>query len=394
MLDAIFSAAFSSAYTAIFEVGSVMAILMLVFGALDFRYGDKIRDLITRKKLDRPELMLGMSFIPVDGTLLFQYATYRRGSIRLGSLLAGIIGIGEEATYLILTYQPVLWLWIVFYKAVAALLSGYGLNRLSRGKTWLSKLHAADEKAGIDTAALEADENFHELPDKFRHKLHHFRYHALGRYFWIFFAVALLIQLSLGIQARIGNESILELKVLHNPLVYWLAMAGLVIILIYRIIIRMTTREFGKIFEHEFEDTGDAVGDLAETCSGVITLIFLLTFAIEGFMLIVGPDRLAQLFHGRGILAVFIGALVGLIPGTGASMAFTTLYFVLSGTDGAMPFAALLACSMSLIGDSQLIGNKQIKISQRLLHLISCGLAMLTGLMAYALNQFFGFGPV
>ena len=97
MIDRLMSIAFASAHTAIFDIGSLMAVLMLVVGVLDYYKGEQLRQLIERRRLDRPELMTALSLIPVDGTLLFQYSAYRRGSIRFGSLLAGIIGNREEA---------------------------------------------------------------------------------------------------------------------------------------------------------------------------------------------------------------------------------------------------------------------------------------------------------
>ena len=383
MLDQLFIQAFASASTAIFDVGSIMAILMLVFGVLDYRFGDHLREIIVSKKLDQPWLMAALALIPVDGTLLFQYSTYRRRTIRPGSLLGGIIGIGEEATYLVLSYNPVAWVMIALIKLVTAAVSGFTLNILDRKNGWAEKLHDADEKAAFDKDAAMADENFHELPDKFRHKLHHFRYHQLGRMFWLFFAIALLIKLIVNMIARLSSLSMDNFEVLNIPFLHWLAMFGLLLIVGYRVVIWFTTREFGKIFEHEFEDTGDAIGDLAETCANIIMLIFVLTFAVQSLITLVGQDRLIQIFSANAILTIMIGALVGLIPGTGASLAFTTLYFTLNQTSGAMPFAALLSCSIALIGDSQFVGQVQIKKSQRLLHLIAFALALIVGLLVY-----------
>jgi hypothetical protein len=163
------------------------------------------------------------------------------------------------------------------------------------------------------------------------------------------------------------------------PYVNWLAMLALFIVVIYRLVIRMTTKEFGKIFEHEFEDAGDAVGDLAETCASVILLIFLITFLVQTGTSLIGIVRLGQLFAGRGLLAVLAGALVGLIPGTGASLAFTALYFSLLGSGAPLPFAALAACSVALIGDSQFVGARMIRKSQRMAHLAAFAVALLLG---------------
>ncbi|MEA4888332.1 MAG: putative manganese transporter [Clostridiaceae bacterium] len=387
MIDKIVSVAFESAYTAIFEVGSVMAVLMLLFGMLDFRYGDKLRQIIEKRRLDKPWVMTGLSLIPVDGTLLFQYSIYRRKSIRFGSLLSGIIGIGEEATYLILSYQPLAWLTIAGIKLLLSAVFGSICNKIPALNQAAERWRQDDLIKSDSPEAKEADVNFHELPDKFRHKMHHFRYHQLGKAFWIFFAVAFILQMVLLVFDNIGWFDPADLEALGIPFVSWLSMLALFIVVIYRLIVRLTTREFGKIFEHEFEDTGDAVGDLAETCASVILLIFLLTFVVQSFLSVIGSEALTRFFAGRGLLAVLIGALVGLIPGTGASLAFTTLYFGLAGTSGAMPFAALAACSIALIGDSQFIGRKQLPKSQFVAHAIAFVIALLTGLAILGIEQ-------
>ena len=389
MGDQLIEIAFSSAYTAIFEVGSVMAVLMLLFGILDYRYGDKLRLLIEKRRLDKPAVMLGLSLIPVDGTLLFQYNLYHRRSIRFGSLLAGIIGIGEESTYLILSYQPLTWLVLAGIKLVLALTAGGVLNRLpviaKKAESW----HLADADAREKPEVKEADENFHELPDKYRHMMHHFRYHQLGTFFWAIFGTAFLIQVVILFLEQTGKFQHEDLQALGIPFVSWLSMIVLFVVITYRLITRLTTKQFGKIFDYEFEDTGDAVGDLAESCASVILLIFLMMFAVESILAVIGPETLTQFFAANGLLSVIIGALVGLIPGTGASLAFTTLYFGLAGTTGAMPFAALASCSIALIGDSQFIGQHQIRMSQRIAHLIAFGLALISGLAIFGIEQLF-----
>lgn len=387
MADRIFTIAFSSAYLAIFEVGSVMAVLMLLFGVLDYKKGDDLRRLIERKKLDKPVIMAGLSLIPVDGTLLFQYNIYRRRSIRSGSLLGGIIGIGEEATYIILSYQPLAWLALAGIKLLLALGAGGLLNSWpawqKKSMAWLEQDLASD----ADAKAVEADENFHALPDRFRHKLHQFRYHKLGKAFWIFFACIFFLQMVLMLLTGLGLFERSDLQALGIPYVSWIAMIALFMIVIYRLVVRLTTREFGKIFEHEFEDTGDAVGDLAETCSGIILLIFLLTFIIQTAFAVIGPDLIASFLVNKAPLAILAGALFGLIPGTGASLVFTTLYFNLAGSPGALPFAALAACSIALIGDSQFIGSRQLRLSQRALHLVAFVIAILAGLAIWSVER-------
>lgn len=372
---------FAAARTAIFEVGSVMAVLMLVFGIIDYRKGDAIRSVFAKRRLDQPILMTLFALIPADGTLLFEYSLYRRGAIRFGSLTAGILGIGEEATYLVISYNPLAFALIAAIKLVSGAITGGVVNRIYRAPERAEALRAADAAASIDENVLKADENFHELPDKFRHKLHHFRYHLLGSAFWIFFAVCLAINLAIvAVERAFGFQSS-RIEALGIPLFDWLAMVCLMALVLYRLIVRMTTREFGKIFENEFEDQVDAVGDLAESSSKVIMLIFVMTFLVDAAVALIGLESIAGLLHGRAAIAILLGALIGLVPGTGASLAFTTLYFRLAGTSGALPFGALLACSIALIGDSQFIGIQTIPKSQRIAHAVAFGVALAVGFL-------------
>jgi hypothetical protein len=389
LIDKIFTIAFSSANTAIFDVGSIMAVLMLIFGILDYKYGERLRHFIAARHLDKPVIMTGLALIPVDGTLLFQYSAYRRRSIRFGSLLGGMIGIGEEATYLIMTYQPVAWLILAGIKLVVSLIFGSLFNSIPGLGKKSEKWAQEDAAASIDEDAVQADVNFHELPDKFRHRLHHFRYHQLGTAFWIFFGSAFLIHSALSLMERLNWISAGQLVALDIPYVSWLAMIALFIVAVYRLVVRFTTREFGKIFEQEFEDTGDAVGDLAETCATVILLIFVVSFIVQTIVQMIGMERLGSVLASSGLLAVLIGALVGLIPGTGASLAFTALYFALQSSGNGIPFAALVSCSIALIGDSQFIGGRLIKKSQRVGHTIIFVIALLIGMIVYLVEGLF-----
>ena len=117
-------------------------------------------------------------------------------------------------------------------------------------------------------------------------------------------------------------------------------------------------------------------------------MIFLISFVVGLVVEGVGIERIASIFSGRGVLTVVLAVLIGLIPGTGPSLAFTALYFSLAGTPGALPFASLLACSMALIGDSKFVGSKQIKHSQQRLHGISAIIALIVGLLALAAEPF------
>lgn len=68
--------------------------------------------------------------------------------------------------------------------------------------------------------------------------------------------------------------------------------------------------------------------------------VFLLAFNIVLNLLLsyVGEDLLRRFFSGSPVLALFLAALVGLIPNCAASVALTSLYL-----DGLLPFGAAMA---------------------------------------------------
>ena len=384
VLDTLAHALLDSANTAIFDVGAVMAILMLLFGLLDWFFGKKLRQVIRKRKLDRPELATAFALIPVDGTLLFQYETYRRGSLRFGTLFAGIIGIGEESTYMVLSYNPLYWLILAVVKLLIGTIGGRILN-MRRFAPHFAKLKEMDESSPADDKAREADENFHELPDKYRHRFHRFRYHALGMAFWFFFGTLFAVSILIHAADRFLGLPEDAIQALGIPLVHWFALLCLILTAFYAVIVHLATREFGKIFPDEFEDAGDAVGDLAEMCARIVLLIFVVSFLVQAATNLIGMELISKFFSGRGLLAVAVGALIGLIPGTGATLAFTAVFFTLQGTPGALPLAALMSSSIALIGDSQFVGSQTIRHSQRHAHLYAFIAALVSGVVFYLL---------
>jgi hypothetical protein len=77
------------------------------------------------------------------------------------------------------------------------------------------------------------------------------------------------------------------------------------------------------------------------------TWVFAAYVAYESLVLIIGPEHVEAAFGAAGILAVIVGAVVGLIPGCGPQIVFVTLY-----CQGLVPFSALLANAISQDGDA------------------------------------------
>ena len=111
----------------------------------------------------------------------------------------------------------------------------------------------------------------------------------------------------------------------------------------------------------------------------VITWIFVGYLVYDlGVMIIGGEEVLNSILLVNGMITVLIGALLGVIPGCGIQVIFISLY-----SKGVMPFAALVANSISQDGDAlfPLIAmDKKSALWAKILNLIP---AIIIGFVVY-----------
>jgi len=82
----------------------------------------------------------------------------------------------------------------------------------------------------------------------------------------------------------------------------------------------------------------------------VTLFVFLVSLALNVIIEVVGEDALAALLSTNGVLAVFISAVVGLIPNCAASVAIAQLY-----VEGVLGFGACMAGLLSAAGVGLLV---------------------------------------
>ncbi len=95
-----------------------------------------------------------------------------------------------------------------------------------------------------------------------------------------------------------------------------------------------------------------------------------------------GEQLMHQLMSAAGIGAVFIGALVGLIPGCGTQIIFFALY-----TQGMVPFSALMANALSQDGDALFPMLVMDRKASLWLTLITTVPALIVGIIIYAFEH-------
>ncbi|MDR0879711.1 MAG: putative manganese transporter [Clostridioides sp.] len=128
-----------------------------------------------------------------------------------------------------------------------------------------------------------------------------------------------------------------------------ISVIGIVFSIIYMIAFRKVFKD-ENVHEHENKKHSfrelliHSVGDI----SFVITWIFIAYIAYDVIIFVLGGDKqLVNLVLSTGIISVFIGAGLGLIPGCGIQILLMSLYL-----KGSVPLAALIANAISQDGDA------------------------------------------
>ena len=100
--------------------------------------------------------------------------------------------------------------------------------------------------------------------------------------------------------------------------------------------------------------------------------------AYESPVLIIGPGHVEAAFLSAGVLAVVMGAVIGLIPGCGPQIVFVTLY-----CQGLVPFSAVLANAISQDGDALFPVLAMHRKTALVATVVSTVPALIIGVIAY-----------
>jgi hypothetical protein len=161
--------------------------------------------------------------------------------------------------------------------------------------------------------------------------------------FWFFIAVGLVLGVSLLFQVDVNSS----FGIPHIGTI--IGIGGMIYCLIYMIL----GKRFLKNDEHEEEEQKifslkETLVHNAQDTAFVCVWVFIAYFVYELFVLFVGGEAVvASWMTATGLLAVIVGALIGLIPGCGPQIIFVSMY-----GKGMLPFAALLANAISQDGDA------------------------------------------
>lgn len=373
MIFDIFHIILSCAEDAFLQVGVFVGFVLLLFGYINYRRQGGLVAAIETSKKWQPIIgaLLGLS--PGCGGAIFVMPLYLKGTVTFGTVIATLLAtMGDSAFVLISTNLPA-YIQVSLISIVVAILSGYlvDLIKIDSGfqKRKEQLLESLRQKARTheDMEAQLIAQGIH--PQKMQHighdegdsidiLLHHtepeeqvqephwaylFTHRYAYRIFWGLVTIGLVLGVLLLFQVEINRA----LKIPHIGTV--IGIGGTLFSIIYMVITRKVLQqsdhnvEESKIFSlketliHNAEDTA-----FVNVWVFVAYVIYAVTVYFLG-----GEETVRGWMMASGVTTVFVGALIGLIPGCGPQIIFVSLY-----AKGMIPFAALLANAISQDGDA------------------------------------------
>ena len=394
----------NSAQESFLHVGVLLGIVILIFGYIDYKTGGNIVDILDKNKRIQPMIGAILGIIPGCGGSIILMPLYVKNKVSFGALVATLISSMGDAAFILISSDIKAYLGVSLISFVTAIVCGYMVDILhldEKLKLRKDKLHncdcANDEKTDFEKG-LKIDLNAkkhigHEENDEVDHALHHnekrnmgklgYKFtHSIGyKIFYLLIIIGLITMISHGEGAEHAHSHVHSHEEgLELSFEGVISLLGLTLSIIYTALskkyIKNSTHE---VVESKILSFKEMIIHSASETAFVITWIFVGYLVYDlGVMIIGGEEVLNSILLVNGMITVLIGAFLGVIPGCGIQVIFISLY-----SKGVMPFAALVANSISQDGDAlfPLIAmDKKSALWAKILNLIP---AIIIGFVVY-----------
>lgn len=363
----------NAAQESFLHVGVLLGAVILVFGYLDYKTGGNIVDILDKNKKVQPIIGAILGIIPGCGGSIILMPLYVKNKVSFGALVSTLISSMGDAAFILISSDIKAYLGVSLISFVTAIICGYIVDMLhldNKLKLRKYKLNNCDcdshEKTDFEKG-LKIDLNVkkhigHEENDELDHVLHHnekrnmgklgYKFtHSIGyKIFYLLIIIGLIITISHGegfdhsqLHAHSHKEG------LDLSFEGVISLLGLTLSIIYTLLskkyIKNSTHE---VVESKILSFKEMIIHSASETAFVITWIFIGYLVYDlGVMIIGGEEVLKSILLVNGMITVLIGAFLGIIPGCGIQVIFISLY-----SKGVIPFAALVANSISQDGDA------------------------------------------
>lgn len=354
-----------SAENAFIQVSVFVGAVLLLFGYINYKQSGKFIESIQNSEKFQPIIGAVLGLTPGCGGAIFIMPLYVKGKVTYGTLIATLIATMGDSAFVLISTSPLAYFLVSIISFIVAVPTGYMIDHMGIApKVTINKSSKVKELKG-ERKELIKDSKYvhygHNEGDEIHSILHnqikgHQKESSLGHYIthkgFIFYWIILFLGLILGIltlfQVDINGLQIKSLGAI-------IGVSGTIV----SVFMMIMSKKF--IGDDTHEESEIKVSSLKETfihsateTAFVATWVFFAYLIYEFSILIlgggvysIGVGIFAKVMTTAGLLAVIVGALLGIIPGCGPQVIFVTLY-----SKGMIPFAALIANAISQDGDA------------------------------------------
>lgn len=372
----------SASEEAFLHVGSMIGFFILLFGYINYRTSGNFTNIISKNRKLQPLIGALIGAIPGCGGSLAIMPLYINGKLSFGAIIASLIASMGDAAFVLISANIKMYFFVTIVSTITGIITGQLVDYFKlEEKLGLKKRRELDKHSINKTSSKEEHNHDEIILDNLAkshgntNRLAFIITHGKG--YKIYIGIILIGFIFMSLAHSGLNLPIIEK--LHS-LEELVAVIGILFSIIYMWC-------FKKVFKNSNQKEEEnkkislremlihSVGEI----SFVITWIFIAYLIYDLIILILGGDEyLVKLVLSTGVISVFIGAGLGLIPGCGIQIVLMSFYL-----KGTIPLGAVIANSISQDGDALFPLLAMDKKSSLWAMIITTIPAILVGMIVY-----------
>ena len=330
---------------AFMQVGVFVALMLVVFGYIQYRTGDRITRFLAARWRSAPLFGALLGVTPGCGGAILVMPLYLRGTVSFGTVIAALVATMGDASFVIIAADPLLALELHALLLVAGICMGYLTDALGidpRGSAPVPTVPAAAARSGRPIASVGAAEAF---PPPMSVVGPTVALEPLPRAFWALAAAGLVV----GFPVVMGVVDAAALpRMLAGVDAYLVTGVGGTLTAAFIVVRSGST--LGDDTLESIEEKRRSLADMLRHGAretSFVTFWVAIAYLVTTWIINLGGIDLATIVAATGFAGVLIGAGIGLIPGCAVQVLLTGLY-----ATGMVPFATLAANALSQDGDA------------------------------------------
>jgi Putative, 10TM heavy-metal exporter len=329
---------------AFMQVGVFVALMLGLFGYVQYRTGDRITRFLAARWRTAPLIgaLLGVS--PGCGGAILVMPLYLRGTVSFGTVIAALVATMGDASFVILAADFELALWLHAMLLIAGICAGYLTDALRidprvRADIDVAKLAVSGGRPVTSVGAAEA------FPPPMAISGPHPPLEAMPRMFWAVATAGFVVGTPV-VMGVVDGVVLVRLFAGVDPYLVTGVLGSAIAAAIY---LRSGVGLGDDSIESMEQKRQSLAGMLRHGAreTSFVTFWVAIAYLATTWIIDVGGIDLAAVVAAAGIGGVLIGAGIGLIPGCAVQVVLTGLY-----TSGMVPLATLVANALSQDGDA------------------------------------------